>query len=54
MFLNPFYHVQLASVELLAEIRTLMKNKTSEIQEDSSAHLDIEIKPFLHEKNTIF
>ncbi|XP_074755573.1 ATP-binding cassette sub-family A member 13 isoform X1 [Athene noctua] len=52
MFLNSFYHVPLPSVELLAEIKTLLKNKTFEIQENSSSHLDIEIEPFLHEKNT--
>ncbi|KAK4826459.1 hypothetical protein QYF61_009186 [Mycteria americana] len=52
MFLNPFRHVQLSLVELLAEIPTLLKNKTSEIQENSSSHLDIEIELFLHEKNT--
>uniref|UniRef100_A0A663MWU2 ATP binding cassette subfamily A member 13 n=1 Tax=Athene cunicularia TaxID=194338 RepID=A0A663MWU2_ATHCN len=52
MFLNSFYHVPLSSVELLAEIQTLLKNKTSQIQENSSSHLDIEIQPFLHEKNT--
>ncbi|XP_050748329.1 ATP-binding cassette sub-family A member 13 [Gymnogyps californianus] len=52
VFLNHFRHVQLSSVELLAEIQTLLKNKTFEIQENSSSHLDIEIEPFLHEKNT--
>ncbi|XP_054673820.1 ATP-binding cassette sub-family A member 13 [Grus americana] len=52
MFLNPFHQVQLSSVELLAEIQTLLKNKAFEIQENSSSYLDIEIKPFLHEKNT--
>ncbi|KAM6210177.1 ATP-binding cassette sub-family A member 13-like [Sarcoramphus papa] len=52
MFLNHFRHVQLSPVELLAEIQTLLKNKTFEIQENSSSHLDIEIEPFLHEKNT--
>ncbi|XP_014796249.1 PREDICTED: ATP-binding cassette sub-family A member 13 [Calidris pugnax] len=41
-------------VELLAEIQTLLKNKTSEMHENSSFHLDIEIEPFLHEKNTSF
>lgn len=52
MFLNPFHRVQLSSVELLAEIQTLLKNKTFEIQENSSSHLDVEIEPLLHEKNT--
>lgn len=52
MFLNPFHHVQLSSVELLAEIQTFLKNKTFEIQENSSSLLDIAIEPFLHEKNT--
>ncbi|XP_019327449.1 PREDICTED: ATP-binding cassette sub-family A member 13 [Aptenodytes forsteri] len=42
----------LSSVELLAGIKTLLKNKTFEIQESSSSHLDVEIEPFLHEKNT--
>ncbi|XP_072707693.1 ATP-binding cassette sub-family A member 13 [Ciconia boyciana] len=52
MFLNPFRHVQLSLIELLAEIPVLLKNKTFEIQENSSSHLDIEIELFLHEKNT--
>ncbi|XP_032538947.1 LOW QUALITY PROTEIN: ATP-binding cassette sub-family A member 13 [Chiroxiphia lanceolata] len=39
------------SVELLSEIQTLLKNRTSEVQENSSSHSDIEIEPFLHEKN---
>lgn len=51
-FLNHFRHVQLSSVELWAEIQTLLENKTFEIQENSSSHLDIEIEPFLREKNT--
>ncbi|KAM7122042.1 ATP-binding cassette sub-family A member 13 [Ciconia maguari] len=42
----------LSLVELLAEIPVLLKNKTFEIQENSSSHLDIEIELFLHEKNT--
>ncbi|PKU47979.1 atp-binding cassette sub-family a member 13 [Limosa lapponica baueri] len=54
MFLNSFRHVQLSSVELLAEIQTLLKNKTFEIHENSFSHLDVEIEPFLHEKNTSF
>uniref|UniRef100_A0A8C3J255 ATP binding cassette subfamily A member 13 n=1 Tax=Calidris pygmaea TaxID=425635 RepID=A0A8C3J255_9CHAR len=54
MFLNSFRHVHLSSVELLAEIQTLLKNKTFEMHENSSFHLDIEIEPFLHEKNTSF
>lgn len=52
MFLSPFRYVQLSLVELWAEIQTLLENKTIEIQENSSSHLDIEIEPFLHEKNT--
>ncbi|KAM6375906.1 ATP-binding cassette sub-family A member 13 [Alca torda] len=52
MFLNSFHHVYLSSVELLAEIQTLLQNKKFEIQENSSSHLDIGIEPFLHEKNT--
>ncbi|XP_074940431.1 ATP-binding cassette sub-family A member 13 [Phalacrocorax aristotelis] len=52
MFLNLFHHVQFLSAELLAEIQTLLKNTTFEIQENSSSHLDIENEPFLHEKNT--
>lgn len=52
MFPNSFHHSQLSSVELLAEIQTLLKNKTFEVQENSSSHLDIEIEPFLHKKNT--
>uniref|UniRef100_A0A8D0FS86 ATP binding cassette subfamily A member 13 n=1 Tax=Strix occidentalis caurina TaxID=311401 RepID=A0A8D0FS86_STROC len=52
MFLNSFHHVPLSSIEHLAEIQTLLKNKTFEIQENSSSHLDIEIEPLLHEKNT--
>jgi len=51
MLLNPFHHVQLSSVELLAEIQTFLKNKTSKIQENISSPLDTEIEPFLHEKN---
>ncbi|XP_030333996.1 ATP-binding cassette sub-family A member 13 isoform X5 [Strigops habroptila] len=53
MFPNPFHHDQLLSVELLAEIQTLLKDKTSEVQENSSSHLGIEIEPFMLKKNTI-
>ncbi|XP_071594787.1 ATP-binding cassette sub-family A member 13 [Heliangelus exortis] len=52
MFLNAIHHLQLSSVELLEEIETLLKNKSSEIQENNSVHLDIEMEPFLHAKNT--
>ncbi|XP_027734794.1 ATP-binding cassette sub-family A member 13 [Empidonax traillii] len=51
MLFNPFHHIQLLSVELLSEIQTLLKNRTSEVQENSSSHSDIEIERFLHEKN---
>ncbi|XP_027499661.1 ATP-binding cassette sub-family A member 13 [Corapipo altera] len=51
MLLNPFHRIQHLSVELLSEIQTLLKNRTSEVQENSSSHSDIEIEPFLHEKN---
>ncbi|XP_057284756.1 ATP-binding cassette sub-family A member 13 [Pezoporus wallicus] len=51
-FPNSFHYDQLSSVELLAEIQTLLKNKTFEVQENSSSHLDIEVEPFLHQKNT--
>ncbi|XP_074002317.1 ATP-binding cassette sub-family A member 13 [Numenius arquata] len=54
MFLNSLHHVQLSLVELLAEIQTLLKNKTFEIHENSSSDLDFEIEPFLYEKNTSF
>ncbi|XP_040443957.1 ATP-binding cassette sub-family A member 13 isoform X2 [Falco naumanni] len=52
MFLNPFHHLQLSSVELLAEIQTLLKSKTFENQENSSSRVDNAFEPFLHEKNT--
>ncbi|KAM9387437.1 ATP-binding cassette sub-family A member 13 [Phaethornis superciliosus] len=52
MFLNVIHHLQLSSVELLEEIQTLLKNKTSEIQENNSIHLDIEMEPFMHAKDT--
>lgn len=52
MFLNSFHHVHLSSLELLTEIQTLLKNRTFEIQENSSSYLDIEIKPLMNEKNT--
>ncbi|XP_068041307.1 ATP-binding cassette sub-family A member 13 [Anomalospiza imberbis] len=51
MLLNPFHHIHLISVELLSEIQSLLKNKTFELQENSSSHLDNEIEPFLHGKN---
>ncbi|XP_068003827.1 ATP-binding cassette sub-family A member 13 [Melanerpes formicivorus] len=50
-FLNPFHHVQLLSIELLAEIQALVKNKTFEVQQNNSSHFDIEIDYFLHDKN---
>ncbi|XP_064909492.1 ATP-binding cassette sub-family A member 13 [Columba livia] len=52
MFLNPFHHDRLSSLELLTEIQTLLKNKTFEIQENISSHLDTEIKPFMNGENT--
>ncbi|XP_072184193.1 ATP-binding cassette sub-family A member 13 [Excalfactoria chinensis] len=42
-FLNPFHGVLLSSIELLSEIKHLLKNKTSEMQESSFSPLDIEI-----------
>uniref|UniRef100_A0A8B9UCV2 ATP binding cassette subfamily A member 13 n=1 Tax=Anas zonorhyncha TaxID=75864 RepID=A0A8B9UCV2_9AVES len=42
MFLKPFHQVLLSSKEILAEIKTLLKNETFEIQENISL-LDIEI-----------
>uniref|UniRef100_A0A8C2TX46 ATP binding cassette subfamily A member 13 n=1 Tax=Coturnix japonica TaxID=93934 RepID=A0A8C2TX46_COTJA len=41
-FLNPFHGVLLSSIELLSEIKCLLKNKTFEMQESSSSPLDIE------------
>ncbi|KAM9024213.1 ATP-binding cassette sub-family A member 13 [Ara ararauna] len=52
MLPNSFHHYQLSSVELLAEIQTLLKNEAFEVQENSSSHLDVEIEPFLYKKNT--
>uniref|UniRef100_A0A8B9J0P7 ATP binding cassette subfamily A member 13 n=1 Tax=Amazona collaria TaxID=241587 RepID=A0A8B9J0P7_9PSIT len=52
MFPNSFRHDQLSSVELLAEIQTLLKNETFEVPGNSSPHLDVEIEPFLFKKNT--
>nr|XP_047932357.1 ATP-binding cassette sub-family A member 13 [Anser cygnoides] len=43
MFLKPFHQVLLSSKEILAEIKTLLKNETFEIQENISSPLDIEI-----------
>uniref|UniRef100_A0A8C3D3Z1 ATP binding cassette subfamily A member 13 n=1 Tax=Corvus moneduloides TaxID=1196302 RepID=A0A8C3D3Z1_CORMO len=51
MLLNPFHHIHVLSVELLSEIQSLLKNKTFEVQGNSSSHLDNEIDPFLHGKN---
>ncbi|KAM4685389.1 ATP-binding cassette sub-family A member 13 isoform 4-T7 [Amazona ochrocephala] len=52
MFPNSFHHDQLSSVELLAEIQTLLKNESFEVPGNSSPHLDVEIEPFLFKKNT--
>lgn len=51
MLLNPFHHIHLLSVELLSEAQSLLKNKTFELQENSSSHLGNEIGPFLHGEN---
>lgn len=51
MLFNPFHHIHLISVELLSEIQNLLKNKSFEVQESSSSHLDNEMEPFLHGKN---
>ncbi|XP_067148534.1 ATP-binding cassette sub-family A member 13 [Apteryx mantelli] len=51
ILLNPFHHHQLFLTEFLAEIQTLLKNKTSGIQQNSSSPLNTEFKAFLHEKN---
>ncbi|XP_039910917.1 ATP-binding cassette sub-family A member 13 [Hirundo rustica] len=51
MLLNPFHHIHLISVELLSEIQSLMKNKTFEVQENSSFHLDKDMEPFFRGKN---
>ncbi|XP_064016795.1 ATP-binding cassette sub-family A member 13 [Pogoniulus pusillus] len=51
MFLNPFHHIKLPSIELLAEIEALLKNKAYEIQENNSSHLHPESEPFLHKTN---
>ncbi|XP_066182901.1 ATP-binding cassette sub-family A member 13 [Sylvia atricapilla] len=51
MLPNLFWHVHLTSVELLSEIRNLLKDKTFEVQENSSSHLDNEMELFLYGKN---
>ncbi|XP_068789923.1 ATP-binding cassette sub-family A member 13 [Struthio camelus] len=50
VLLNPFRHLQLFLTEFLAEIQTLLENKT-DIQQNSSSPLNTEFEAFLHEKN---
>ncbi|OPJ76455.1 hypothetical protein AV530_016136 [Patagioenas fasciata monilis] len=51
-FLSETFDLLWNFTKLLTEIQTLLKNKTFEIQENISSHLDTEIKPLMSGKNT--